>query len=198
MNVNLSWETNTLNTLVLEDQLLPNAYNIRVHFVTNTTNTQEQKIVFDRVKLILETQFNFSCIASYDSPSFNVLKDHFSQSICQIGSEASDLIIGAILFRKIHKIVDKKLILNGLEISSQLGGMVGYTLTGEDFIQESTIHPWTTGVPWWERNDPSINDLQDDKINEISWKDMEMELPSDAVIVKKFTPTVIEGGKDEK
>lgn len=191
MNVTFTWETVCHTTVVIQNQILPNIYRIKLHFVTSTENVEEQRVSFEEVKMFFDQRVNLCSITCYETPEFDILKEYFEHTIMQIpGSEFSDLDVGYCLSRKVQKIIRKNLLLIGLEISSQLGDNIEYILTPEDKVANSNA-TWTDLKPWWDRPDFDINDL-----NKVDL-DLTHVTQESKPERKPFVPVVIDGGKKD-
>ena len=98
------------------------------------------------------------------------------------------------MFSKLHAIADNYLIIDFVQIQSDLGSNVMYSIDGEDTFAELNNPSWTT-TPWWNRSDLSTNDLENN--NPIGWADLDLETTKDKINKQKFCPTIINGGKHE-
>jgi hypothetical protein len=194
MNVEFTWETEFDATIVLDSEILPNKYHIIIGMVTNTSDQTDQVQAFEKIKFFLKEWLQHSCFSEHDTPASNILIEHFDQKIVQLPVQASDLIIGAALFSKLHAIADNYLIIDFVQIQSDLGSNVMYSIDGEDTFAELNNPSWTT-TPWWNRSDLSTNDLENN--NPIGWADLDLETTKDKINKQKFNPTIINGGKHE-
>jgi hypothetical protein len=194
MNVEFTWETEFDATIVLDSEILPNKYHIIIGMVTNTSDQTDQVQAFEKIKFFLKEWLQHSCFTEHDTPASNILIEHFDQKIVQLPVQASDLIIGAALFSKLHAIADNYLIIDFVQIQSDLGSNVMYSIDGEDTFAELNNPSWTT-TPWWNRSDLSTNDLENN--NPIGWADLDLETTKDKINKQKFNPTIINGGKHE-
>lgn len=194
MNVQFTWETEFDATIVLDSEILPNKYHIIIGMVTNTSDQTDQVQAFEKIKFFLKEWLQHSCFSEHDTPASNILIEHFDQKIVQLPVQASDLIIGAALFSKLHAIADNYLIIDFVQIQSDLGSNVMYSIDGEDTFAELNNPSWTT-TPWWNRSDLSTNDLENN--NPIGWADLDLETTKDKINKQKFCPTIINGGKHE-
>lgn len=188
MNVNFSWDVICPTTVVLDSELIPNTYSIKLFFITNTEDLGKQKDSFDAVKEFFISKVNLSCIVGNDTPEFEILTEYFTQVIIQAPGSGmlSDLDIGYLLFQKTRNIVKKNLILTELQISSHLGDNITYSLTEEETVVGIT-HPWIETKPWWERGDLDTNDLPKVESNIVQEARPERKL---------FVPIIIQGGKN--
>ena len=194
MNVEFTWDSEFDATIVSDSEILPNKYHIILGMVTNTSDQSDQVQAFEKVKFFLKDWMQHSCFSEHGTPSFNILMEHFDQKIVQLPVSASDLIIGAALFSKLYAIVDGYLIIDFVQIQSDLGSNVLYTISDEDKFTELNSPSWTD-MPWWNRSDLSVNDLENN--NPLDWSELDLETTKDKVNKQKFNPTIINGGKHE-
>lgn len=197
MNVNLNWSATLQTTVVVEDSILPNTYEIQFDLITNTEIPEEQFIYFNRLRWFVEAKLHLSTIINNASPLFHNLSA-FDQTIMQVSDRPSELLIAAILSQKASAIMDGKLIVNEITLGSSLGEYIRYTITHEDIIDAAELFPWIKSGEkvWWRRGDTSINDI-DSTI--IPWEELNLTTEKKKMAdVKKFTPTIITGGKDNE
>jgi len=194
MNVNLTWGCGVGAIIAIENSLVPNTYEFEFDLITNTEILEEQHIYFQRLKWYMEAHFNCCVLINFETPAFDLITEHFNQIIFQTNQPPSDFTVGAMLFLKLSRILNNKIILNKLAISSGLGEYIKYSITGIDIADGTNTAPWMPAgsPPWWMRNDTSINDIATKEL--ITWESINLGLASE---LKKFTPTVIPGGKNE-
>lgn len=196
MNVNLNWSATVHTTVLVQDSILPNLYELGFDLVTNTNDGEDQFLYFNRMRWFIEARFNLSTIAQYSNPHFKTMCD-LDQTIFQIDDIPSELLIAGILMRKVQAILDNKLILNRLTLSSSLGEYVKYSVMHDEIVDGVQHQSWVKepNLVWWEKGDTSINNF-DTPI--LTWDEIKLGKKTTASTKKKgFNPTVITGGKDE-
>lgn len=195
MNVNFNWQASIPTTVLVQDSILPNLYELGFDLITNTSDTNEQYVYFNRLRWFIEARCNVATIAEFGNPTFKTICG-LDQSIFQIGDIPSELLVAGILIRKCNAILENKLLLNRIVLSSSLGEYVKYLVMHDDIIDGVQKQPWVThpNVVWWERGDTSINDLGE---TNITWEELKLSITKTETKKKGFTPTVISGGKDE-
>ena len=195
MNVNLNWSAAVQTTVLVQDSILPNHYELSFDLVTNTDDQNEQFIYFNRLRWFIEARFNICTIADHTNPVFKVICA-LDQSIFQIGDIPSELLVAGVLMRKCNAVLDNKIILNRLTLASSLQDYVKYIVMHDDIIDGIQKQPWVVNpnVVWWERGDTSINDFTSPNI---TWEELKLTTKQETTKKKGFNPTVITGGKDE-
>lgn len=197
MNVSLSWSASIHTTVLVQDSILPNLYELNFDLITNTNDHEEQLIYFNRLRWLIEAKFNVCTIADYNNITFKTLTT-LDQTIFQIGDIPSELLIAGILMRKCSAILENKFIIDRLTLSSSLGDYVKYKVKHDEIIDGVQKQPWVEhpSVVWWERPDTAINDLGGPNA---TWDELQLTIKKGETKKKKkgFNPTVIKGGKDE-
>lgn len=196
-----TWNTTFDATVVVDDCIYPNRYNITFGFLPKVKSIKEQNVGFERVKYLFHTLCENSIVYSPKDKTMPYWAKMPVNKITLPGSPY-DQLLGTVLFQKIDSIAGNYFYLGYLTVDSKLGDSIKYT------IDKKTIETVTYDIdfwkqdridPWWTRDDTATFDQRIDSksfwTGAVSWKD----LGYDSTPIKKqsFNPTVIDGGREE-
>jgi len=195
-----TWKTGFSTTVVIDNCIYPNTYNIKLGFIPKSDNIKLQNIGFERVKYL----FNRLCENSIIfSPSDETQSIWFKMPVNKILLPGSpyDQLVAVCLFRKINSIAGKYFVFDHLSVDSRLGDNVQYTIDNESLENKHLeIKDWIDGKidPWWNRNDTATFDQRIDTKTiwegAVTWEKLGYE--DNDTKTKPFNPTVIDGGRD--
>jgi len=178
MNVRLYYETAFLaGVFTFDDQLQMNSYNIGINLITRTADSANSNIALERVKTFVDglnsTVFINSCWPDHE------------EIMCQMGidvttlpEEPVDQIVGMMLYYKLNAVMEGRMEITQLELSSSLGDGVCYLHDEEDPIGPF----YQTG--WWHdatairtKNTPSDTKTNIVKIKHKNWREFGLDWP---------------------
>ena len=200
-NINFfTWDTSFSTTVVVDDCVYPNTYNVTIGFVPKSDSIELQNIGFEKVKYL----FNRLCENSIIfSPNNKTQSTWFKMPVNKILLPGSpyDQLLAVCLFRKIYSISGKYFLFNHLSVDSRLGDHVKYTVDDESLENKHLdVKNWigTDINPWWNRDDTATFDQQISANahwqGAVTWKDLGYN--DTDTKTKPFNPTVIDGGRD--
>jgi hypothetical protein len=195
-----SWHTDFDSTLVLDECVYPNSYNVKLSFLPKTSEVLLQNNSFDRIKYLFHTLCQNSVITHHSDPLQTVW---FKMPVNKVllPGPPYDQLLARCLFNKIVAISGKYLHIGQLTLDSHLGDNIQYTIDNDSYEDKSLGEaPWKEsigGESWWDRNDTATFDQRLDAktiwVGARSWR--ELGYGSDAP-KKPFNPTIINGGKN--
>ena len=196
-----TWGTTFDSTVVIDDCVYPNRYNITLGFLPKSKNIQDQNIGFERFKYLFNTLCENAIIYS---PQDKTMPYWFKMPVNKIllPGNPYDQLLGTILFEKLNSICGNFFHLGYLTVDSKLGDNIKYTIDNESVktIEHDTSF-WDDEKikTWWHRDDTATFDQ---RINSktiwtgaVTWKDLGYE--TNSVKKQNFNPTVIDGGRKE-
>jgi len=201
-NINFfSWSTTFDATVVVDDVIYPNRYNIDISFIPKTKEIAQQNIGFEKIKYLIERLCENSVIFS---PADKTQAYWFKMPVNKILLPGSpyDQLLAITLLSKIKNIAGEYFHFGNLTVDSKLGDSVKYTVD-ENSIENRhlAVTNWMDSniEPWWNRNDTATFDQRIDAktiwTGATSWKDLGYE--SNNTKSKSFKPTVIDGGREK-
>ena len=211
----LSWTTQWDSVIVYDNQLLPNTYTLTVDFDINTDSGEEQNISFDRIKHFVDKTLHDAIFCSINDDNVDFYMTNFKQKLVTFVQQPQDLIVVSTLYAKFNAIVDGKITIDKLQLSSRAGGDVRINFDS-DFAEDGSVlkdHELIKLAeqdPWWFRNDCGSADYfrvgdVDKQVTFITdvttWEDTGLEWPEEEKKSKKdasnWSPTIIPGGKTQ-
>jgi len=196
-----SWNTNFDATVLIDDVIYPNNYQVSISFIPKSNNIKTQNIGFERIKYLLNRLCENAVIFN---PKDKTQKIWFTMPVNKILLPGSpyDQLLGVCLYRKIQSIAGEFFHFGHLSVDSKLGDRVKYTVDNDSFENKHlNVTEWVDSNidPWWNRNDTATFDQRIDA-NTIwngatTWKDLGYD--TDNTKAKSFKPTVIDGGREK-
>ena len=204
-----SWNTKFKSIIVVDNELFNNEYQIKLHITPVTVNLQEQGDYFERLKMLFENVFANTIIASRDEKLYQVLEKETNNRFIQLPRQPYDQLMAAVCFTKSNAILQGKIIINELELSSYQGDGITYSIVKEGpEIQLLDVDNWFPTKynkfdPWWLRSDTATYDKVLDKgiyTGHFSWDKSKTTVDKkheDHAKIFEFNPKVLDGGKDK-
>ena len=196
-----SWSSSFDSTVVVDDVVYPNRYNITLSFIPKTKEISQQNIGFEKIKYLIQRLCENAVIFS---PMDKTQAYWFKMPVNKILLPGSpyDQLLAVVLFQKIESIAGKYFHFGHLTVDSKLGDNIKYTIDNESVktIEHDTSF-WNDEKikTWWHRDDTATFDQ---RINSktiwtgaVTWKDLGYE--TNSVKKQNFNPTVIDGGRKE-
>lgn len=196
-----NWETTFDATVLIDDCIYPNTYNVGLSFLPKSSDIKLQNNSFDRLKYLFTRLCENAVIIN---PETKLQPIFFQMPVNKIliPGNPYDQLLCCVLYHKMIAISGKYLHLGHLTLDSKLGDNVQYS------IDEKTINninlpdnEWISPVitkPWWKRNDTATFDqvLGEKEFwgGPSTWRDL--GYGSDAP-KKEFNPTILDGGRDK-
>jgi hypothetical protein len=171
------WPSEFACTIITENLLLPNYYNIKISLEPIDSNTNNINLGFKKIKYFIGNYLQNSIIVNQDLAIVKPLLT-LESNLVLLPVEPYDVFFASILFQKLYTITEKYFTINYLTLDSLIGDRVQYTVN-----HDTDIGVDLSGNFWW--NMDSINTGTDDHT---SWKDLNF------TDTPKFSPTVVQGG----
>ena len=195
-----SWKGNFDATVVVDDVIYPNRYNIQISFIPKTKEIRQQKLGFEKIKYLIERLCENSIIFS---PKDQTKEYWFKMPVNKILLPGSpyDQLLAVVLYSKILAIAGNYFHFGNLTVDSKLGDSVKYTVDTNSYENKHLeVTDWCESniTPWWTRDDTATFDQRINAKNiwqgAHSWKDLGYDSEQKQ---GKFTPTVIDGGRNK-
>lgn len=191
MNVRLQYSMPFTAGVYWEDRMIMNNYVARAYMVTNCSDNVSQNTAFERMKYFVYNELNST-----------IFVNQAHQDICQqfvsagfkittLPAEPVDQLIGIMLYCKLNAVMEDHMIINEMEISSDLGENMVYLHAADESLGPFEV------AGWWHDANVTHCDLglfDSDKIVAIhraaSWRDLDLAWP-DSEIVTETDNTVV-------
>lgn len=132
MNVRLRYSTVFTAGIFYADQMRMNNYQVKLHIITNSEEGDDHNIALDRIKYFLHNQLNSTVfINSTDVEQCRAFASA-GIKITTLPEEPLDQVIGIMLYCKLNAILEDRMIIDEIEICSELGENIVYLHNSED------------------------------------------------------------------
>lgn len=174
MNVRLEYKLRFLAGTYLDNQLMMNQYSVQFEMITQSYDGVEQNIALDRVRHMLYKEFASSVFVEADNVDSVEKLETAGLKVIALPDVPVDQIIGIMLYCKLNAVMEERILITQLKISSDLGQRMVYC---QD--EEEDVGPFeTTG--WWHDASPSVFDKKSKKhkivklVKARSWSDLNL------------------------
>ena len=188
MNVRLHYEIGFLAGVYFDDRLQINSYNVGLNLNTLTVDSANSNVALERVKAFVDglnsTVFINSCWPLHEE----MMRD-MGIDITPLPEEPVDQIIGMMLYYKMNAIMEGRMEVNQIELSSSLGDHVCYLHDNDDpsgpFEQDGWWHDASARRAGKTTTDTDTNVV---KISHKNWREFGLDWPD---AVAKTSKTVV-------
>ena len=183
MNIRLKYETSFLAAVHFNQQFLIGSYSVTLSMLTNTVDPYEQNIAFNRLRYMIEEVFYNTIFINQEDTKQCKLYINAGCKISNLPEDPLDQIIGIMLYSKLSAVMEDKMFITNLDLSSDLGDSVVYSHSIDEargpFVQPG----------WWNDAAPTYCDKKfyakrkEDRIVELknnnSWHGLDLLFESD-------------------
>lgn len=178
MNVRIQYNIRFMAGIYYDDRLQLNEYTVKIYFMTNTENPADHNVALARMKYFIYNELE-SCIFVDENNEDQCEKFiNAGLNITTMPGEPVDQLIGIMLYEKMSAIVEDKLIIGEIEISSMLGDGIVY-LHGDNENVNDVIFP-----DWWRTSDLvhcNLDLINSDKVVTMHqgsvWREIDLQWP---------------------
>ena len=197
MNVRLTYDLEFLAGIFYEDQLQINSYSVRVSLLTQTDDSASINVAMERLKCFVYRELNNTVFFGPDSRSQAEMFQVLGTNVTTLPDVPVDQIIGLMLYCKLNAVMEDRMIVTALDISSILGDSVCYSLDVDD-----SLGPFAeaTDTAWWHNSSTQHHDLDLDSVPEnvvkvipsdwhqygLQWPEEHLEPANNTVIYPDF------------
>lgn len=197
MNVRLEHQFDFTAGTYLDSHLSMNNYSVKLEMITLSVDGIEQNIALDRMRHMLFKHFT-DCVfvQSTEIDAIDKLQNA-DINVVILPETPVDQIIGIMLYCKLNAVMQERMVITQLKISSELGQNLWYLHDDEE-----NVGPFEE-LGWWHTPDPSTFEKNTNYSNIIrlqknnSWQDYHLEW-DDELLIKDDDSTVLAFGKDDK
>lgn len=175
MNVRLKYDMNFTAGIYYNDSLRMNNYSLRLWMTTNSENSADQNIAFERLKYFIYTQIDSTIFINSE------LEDQCRQfvsaglDITTMPGDPVDQLIGIMLYYKLNAITEDRMII----IETELASIIGENMTYIHSDYENTIG--YVQPDWWTSSDlihSDVTSVESENVVAISqntaWRDLDL------------------------
>lgn len=165
----ICFKTRFTNSLLLNNKLWPNDYEIAVYFVPQTNDQKLQNITYEKYKWVFGRAFQNSIFIPSDEKIYASVKT-FKNDIIDFVSDPVDQIIGVTIMSKLNSIGGEFLKVQNIEIDSWQGENLRYNITADspewDVVQDLEKE---IKNPWWLSDKPIFTNYEK---NMLTWEEI--------------------------
>jgi len=151
MNVRIEKTFDFLASSYLDGSVFNNKFFVHCKMITNTMDHADQNIALDRIRHMLYHEFSNMLFISDEKQTVADKFNAIGQKTCVIPGPPVDQLLGIMLFAKLNAVIQERLYLTELRISSELGDKLVYCQSSEEDLGPFEY----TG--WWHNSDTSTN-----------------------------------------
>ena len=209
MSNKFSWKTKFKSIIIVDGELFGNEYSVKISLTPHTANLKEQTEYFDRLKNLFELVFANTITTWREEKLYQILKKSSNNRFIELPRPPYDQIMASVCFCKANAILDSKMTINFVELSSWQGDGITYTvdkdskelilLDAPDWFSDK----YAKFDPWWLRADTATYDEEFDKgiyTGHFSWNNNQIPVDKkhqEHAKIFEFNPKVLDGGKDK-
>jgi hypothetical protein len=138
------------SALVYGDEFYVNRYTAKVYIVTVSDDSDQQNIAYERMKLWTHRVLDSSVLIAHDDPALKVWQATGARVIV-LPEEPVDQIIGIMLYLKLNSIMENRMVVSDIEISSTVGDDTGYLHNHNEGVGQAMGESgwWVDPRPSW-------------------------------------------------
>lgn len=194
MNVRLQYDAEFLAGIYIDNSLQLNKYSVSMNLVTKDTG-EVVGIAMERLKAFLYGILENTVFIHQENEAQAEMLQVLGVNVTTLPEEPIDQIIGIMLYCKLNAIMEGRMMVTALDISSELGDNIYYQHDEED-----TIAPFNQDG-WWHQSNTKHNNIdveqEGEKIVRVvnhGWKELNLEWPEEptdkpanTIVYGKFT-----------
>jgi hypothetical protein len=182
-----------------EGHMLMNRYIVTMYMVTNSTDPDIQNIAYERLKYFVYSEMANTIFINRQNKEQCQLLIAAGLKITTLPAEPVDQLIGIMLYSKLNAIMEEFIMINEIEISSDLGENMIYLHAADE-----SLGPFTESG-WWHDADLIHCDLSlidSEKVVAMhragAWRELDLAWPDMAnTVASNNTVVFADFGKDE-
>lgn len=178
MNVRLQYDVEFLANIYYEETLQINTYSVNMSLLTTSTDTAMTNIAMERLKAFMHYELANVIFINQAHTAQAELFQALGCNICTLPEEPVDQIIGLMLYCKLNAIMEKQMVITGLDISSSLGDDVWY-----QHDEEERLGPFSADG-WWHKSSTQKETLAHEeesekvvKVQSTGWHELGLDWP---------------------
>lgn len=184
MNVRLRYSTVFTAGIFYADQMRMNNYQVKLHLTTNSTDGDDHNVALDRIKYFIHHQLNSTVFINSELDDQCKAFANAGINLTTLPEEPLDQVIGIMLYCKLNAMLENKMIVDEIEICSELGENIVYLHNDQE-----PVGPFAESG-WWQDSDSIHCDLglfDHDKVFSLhhnsNWRDLGLNWENDSVII---------------
>jgi hypothetical protein len=160
MNVRIQYNTEFLAGVYSDHQLILNSYRVSMLLTTQTTDAIEMNIAMERLKCFVFAELADTVFIHQQHADVAELLQIVGMNITTLPEEPVDQIIGMALYCKLNAVMEGRIVISELDISSDDSNGVTYLHDNDE-----SIGPFSTDG-WWHQSDTAHNNIDITKLTD--------------------------------
>lgn len=179
MNVRLDYQCQFLAGVYWNNEVILNSYAVSCEMITGTSDNVEQNIALQRLKYMLFEQMQNSIFVSNKEKAVIKKLEAAGVKTVALPELPVDQIIGMMLYSKLNAVMEDRIIISELKLSSELGDSVWYKHS-----EMESIGPFAE-EGWWNNSERMCTDSKSSSskvvsiTNNAGWKTLDLDWPDD-------------------
>jgi hypothetical protein len=182
MNVRLQYDLEFLAGIYYEDQLQINSYDVSMNLVTKTKDSASTNIAMERLKAFVYGILDSTVFISQANQERAEFLQMIGCNMTTLPEEPVDQIIGMMLYYKLNAVMEGRMIITSLDISSRLGDGVWFQHDDED-----SAGPFADDG-WWHKSNTQHETIESEqvpgnvvKVISTGWHEMLLDWPENTM-----------------
>lgn len=178
MNVRLQYDIEFLAGIYYDESLQMNKYDVSISLTTATKDVASTNIAMERLKAFVFDELANTVFINQNNMERAEFLQIIGANITTLPEEPVDQIIGMMLYYKLNAIMEGRMVITSLDISSSLGDGVWYQHDEEDsagpFVKDGWWHQSSTQHETIEPQEVADNVV---KVISTGWYEMGLDWP---------------------
>ena len=132
MNVRLQYDIEFMAGIYYDDRLQLNSYSVNLGLLTKTADAASTNIAMDRLKYFVHGELANTVFVNQDSKERAEMMQIMGINVTTLPEEPVDQIVGMMLYYKLNAIMEGRMTVTRLDLSSILGDSVWYQHDEDD------------------------------------------------------------------
>jgi hypothetical protein len=190
MNVRLQYDTGLLAGIYFEDSLQINSYSVSISFTTQTSDTRAINVAMERLKYFLHGELSNTVFVNQAHREHAEMFYTLGINITTLPEEPVDQIVGMMLYCKLNAIMENRIVVTSLDVSSALGDDIWYSHDEEDSLGPLRQDGWWH-KPNLQHNSIDFEDTPENvvRVQNQGWHELDLAWPEEQT--QKTNNTVI-------
>jgi hypothetical protein len=176
MNVRLKYTTVFTAGVYYNDQLIMNNYRAVFKLLTGDCNSEDHNTAMERLKFFIHNQLSSGIFINQSNAKTCQTLLNSKIKVVTLPEEPIDQVVGIMLYSKLNAVMEDRMFVTDVELSSELGDNVCY-LHSDDENQGPLDQ-----LGWWQNSDSGYFNstiIVDQKIVDLhqnyTWKELDLE-----------------------
>ena len=149
--INVKRQFSFQSLIYFSQNILINTYQLNVELSINTECIHEQTVALERCKYFIHEAMQNSLLINESEIDAIIKASSFGLKLCVLPEEPYDQILSLMFYKKLNAILENKMIVNVVELSSFLGDDVKFVCDNHDNLGPFDL------PGWWSDNDAKLS-----------------------------------------